>query len=145
VLGTLRSLGVTPLQVFGLVLGETAAASAVGALLGLGVGYGLGQGAVRLVTRTINDLYFVLAVTEAPWTLASAAKGLLLGLGAGVLAAVPAALEAARVEPTVALRPRTFEAGARRLLPLVALGGVVLVALGGAGFLAFPRSLVASF
>ena len=145
VLGTLRSLGVTPLQVFALVLAETAVASTMGALLGLGLGYGLGQGAVRLVIRTINDLYFVLAVTHAPLTAASAARGLLLGVGAGLLAALPAALEAARVEPTVALRPRTFEASAARRLPQVAVGGLLLVVLGGAAFLAFPRSLGASF
>jgi len=145
VIGTLRSLGVTPAQVFGLVLAETAAASAVGALLGLGLGWALGQGAVRLVTRTINDLYFVLSVTEAPLTFPAVAKAVLLGLGAGGLAAVPAAWEASRVEPALALRPRTFEAGARRLLPLVALGGALLAALGAGGFLAFPRSLVASF
>ena len=32
---------------------------AIGSVLGLGLGIVLGQGAVRLVTQTINDLYFV--------------------------------------------------------------------------------------
>ena len=145
VLGTLRALGTTPAQVFLLVLVETAAAAAVGTIAGLGLGWLLGQGAVRLVTRTINDLYFLLAVTEAPLTVGTAAKGALLGIGAGVLAAVPAALEAARVEPVVALRPSTLASRSRRLLPWVAGAGLVIAALGTALLGVFPRSLGASF
>ena len=84
VIGTLRLLGATGRQVFALVLLETAAASAVGTLLGLGLGWLLGQGAVRLVTQTINDLYYVLSVTGAPLTPFTVAKAVALGLGAGV-------------------------------------------------------------
>ncbi len=39
-----------------------AVVGAVGVALGLGLGILLGQGAVRLVTQTINDLYFVVTV-----------------------------------------------------------------------------------
>jgi putative ABC transport system permease protein len=145
VLGTLRALGTTPAQIFGLVLAETAAAAAVGTLLGLGRGWLLGQGAVRLVTRTINDLYFLLAVTEAPLTAGASAKAALLGIGAGVLSAVPAALEAARVEPVVALRPSTLVSRSRRALPALAGTGLAVAASGAALLVAFPRSLGASF
>ncbi len=115
VLGTLRALGVTGGQIFGLILVETALTSALGALLGVGLGWVLGQGAVRLVTQTINDLYFVLSVREAPLTLPAILKGMGLGIGAGLLAAVAPALEASRVEPIVALRPSTLEGKTRRL------------------------------
>ena len=109
VFGTLRALGVTGGQTFTLILVETAVTSALGALLGVGLGWVLGQGAVRLVTRTINDLYFVLSVRDAPLTLAAALQGMALGIGAGLLAALAPALEASRVEPVVALRPSTLE------------------------------------
>ena len=145
VIGTLRLLGATGGQVFALVLLETATASAVGTLLGLGLGWLLGQGAVRLVTQTINDLYYVLSVTEAPLTATTVAKAVALGLGAGVLSAVAPALEAARVEPVEALRRSAFEDRARRLIPRVAAAGVVLAGLGGLLLLASGRSLVASF
>ena len=135
VIGTLRLLGVTGEQVLGLVLLETVAASALGIVLGLGLGWLLGQGAVRLVTRTINDLYYVVSVTGAPLTAASAAKGAVLGLGAGILAALAPALEAARVEPVEALRPSVYESRVRRILPAVGLGGVLLAALGGVALL----------
>jgi putative ABC transport system permease protein len=145
VLGTLRLLGATPLQVFALVLLETAAASAVGTSLGLGLGWLLGQGAVRLVTRTINDLYYVLSVSGAPLTLLTVAKACLLGLGAGVLSALAPALEAARVEPVEALRRSAFEGRVRRLVPRVGAAGAVLSVLGGLLLAASASSLVASF
>lgn len=145
VFGTLRALGATPAQMLGLILVETALAAAAGTLLGLGLGWLLGQGAVRLVTRTVNDLYFVLAVRGAPLTAWSVAKGLALGIGAGVLAALPAGLEASRVEPALAVRPSTLESRARRLVPRVALTGLALVLLGAALLFAVRESLAWSF
>jgi putative ABC transport system permease protein len=145
VIGTLRALGVTPTQVFALVLMETTAAAAVGTALGTALGYVLAQGAVRLVTQTINDLYYVVSVAGAPLTAGSVVKALVLGVGAGVLSAIPPALEAARVEPVAALRRSTLEGSARRRVPLLALLGVALGGLGGALIAFVPSSLIASF
>ena len=145
VIGTLRLLGATPGQVFGLVLLEAAAASAVGTLLGLGLGWVLGQGAVRLVTQTINDLYYVLSVTGAPLTPVTVAKAAFLGLGAGTLSALAPALEASRVEPVLALRRTSYEASARRVLPRVGALGAALAGLGGLLLAGSDRSLLASF
>ncbi len=144
VFGTLRLLGATPRQVFALILVEAAAAAAVGTLAGEALGYVLGQGAVRLVTRTINDLYFVLAVGDVPLTAGVALPGALLGLGAALLAALPPALEASRVEPIAALRPSTYESHARRLLPRLASAGALL-ALGGGALLAVTDGVPAAF
>ena len=145
VIGTLRALGVTPAQVFALVLVETAVAAALGTALGLGLGFVLGQGAVRLVTQTINDFYYVVSVSGAPLTARSAAKAIVLGIGAGVLSAVPPALEAARVEPVAALRRSTLEGSARRLVPFLALAGLALGGVGAALIALIPSSLIASF
>jgi putative ABC transport system permease protein len=145
VIGTLRILGATPRQVASLVLLETAAAATVGAAIGLGLGWALGQGAVRLVTRTINDLYYVVSVSSAPLTWLTVAKAAILGVGAGVLAALAPALEAARVEPVEALRRSSFTERAGRLVPRVGGAGAALAGA-GALLLAFAgRSLVASF
>ncbi|HKC13594.1 MAG TPA: ABC transporter permease, partial [Vicinamibacteria bacterium] len=145
VIGTLRVLGVTGGQVFTLILAEAATASAAGTVLGLGLGWVLGQGVVRLVTRTINDLYFVLAVVDAPLTLGVVLEGIGLGVGAGLLAALAPAWEAARVEPVAALRPSTLEGKTRRLLPWISGAGGLLVLGGAASLAALPRSLLASF
>jgi putative ABC transport system permease protein len=145
VIGTLRLLGATGEQVFSLVLLETAAASTVGVLLGLGLGWLLGQGTVRLVTRTINDLYYVVSVTSAPLTALTIVKGATLGLGAGVLAAVAPALEAARVEPVDALRRSLYESRVQGMLPRVGLVGGLVSALGGLALMLSERSLAVSF
>src|SRR5258708_25560827 len=78
VLGTFRALGVTRGQVLALVLGEAATVAVVGTAAGLAAGVLLGRGLLGLVTRTINDLYFVVAVRHpslAPVPLPHAAAG----------------------------------------------------------------------
>ena len=63
-IGTLRALGVTRREVFTLVLGEALGVALLGTAVGLAAGVLLGRGLVRLVTQTINDLYFVVSVRE---------------------------------------------------------------------------------
>ncbi len=129
ILGTLRCLGVTRREIFGLVLTEALVLSAIGAIIGLGLGIVLGRGLVGLVTRTINDLYFTLtvqSVSVAPWTLY---KGLVAGLGTGLLAAFMPALEATTVPPHSALKRSVQEARAQHLMPgLTVLGGLMMLA-----------------
>ena len=73
----------------------------------------LARGLVRLVTRTINDLYFVVAVRElavSPWLLA---KGAGLGGRATLLAALAPALEATGTPPGLATARVSLEERAR--------------------------------
>lgn len=144
-LGTLRTLGVSRRQVFALVLGEALAIGAAGTLLGLLLGYGLGQGLLALVSRTINDLYFVLSVRQLaldPWSLA---KGVMLGLGATIAAAALPAWEAARTTPRTVQARSSLESRQRRLVPLAALAGLLLMASGGALLLIPSKSLPLAF
>ncbi len=144
-LGILRTLGVTRRQIFALVLGEALAVGAAGTLLGLLLGFGLGHGLLKLVTRTINDLYFVLSVQEmtvSPWSLA---KGLLLGLGATLAAAVIPAWEATRTAPRTVLARSAVESRQRHLAPGVAAGGAALMAVGAAALAIPSKSLPLSF
>jgi putative ABC transport system permease protein len=145
VFGIMRSLGVTSGQLFLLILLEAALASAIGAALGLGLGWLLGQGAVRLVTQTINDLYYALAVRDAPLTFFTTLKGIGLGIGAGVLAAAAPAAEASGVEPVTAMRSSSLEDRIRKWLPGVSLAGVAVTAIGIAVLLGGGASLIASF
>jgi putative ABC transport system permease protein len=145
VFGTLRSLGYTPEQVFGMVLGEAALIGALGAGLGLGLGVLLGQGAVQMVTQTINDLYFVVTVRGLQIPASSLLKGGLAGFFASLLAAAPPAWEAASVPPRLALLRTGLESKVQRAVEIAA-GIGVLVTLSGAGILVIPtRDLVVSF
>jgi putative ABC transport system permease protein len=129
-IGTLRCVGVTRGQIAGLVLLEAAAISLVGALLGLGLGVLLGRGLVQLVTRTINDLYFVVTVRGLSIDPAVLLKGLILGVGATLLAALVPAVEAMLTPPRTVLRRSSMEERARGLVPRLALAGALLIGAG---------------
>ncbi|GIV57581.1 MAG: permease [Rhodothermaceae bacterium] len=144
-LGRLRVLGVTRREVFTLVLGEALLIGLAGTVLGGLLGVVLGQGLVRLVTRTINDLYYVVTVRElylAPLTLA---KGVALGLGATLAAAFFPAREAAETPAGMVLQASVPEARARRRAPRLALAGVALGGAGGVLLLLSGRSIGGSY
>ena len=137
-LGTLRALGVTRGELFALVLGEAILLALPATALGLGLGIGLGTELVRLVTRTINDLYFVVNVRSLDLDGFTLGKGVVLGLGATVLAALAPAREATRIAPTLTLRRSFAEARLARQAGWLALGGgglgaAALLLLAGSG------------
>lgn len=136
-LGRLRAVGITRRELFALVLGEAAVLGVVGTVAGLLLGVLMGRGLVELVTRTLNDLYLVVSVrglSLEPFTLL---KGVLLGLGATLAAALLPAWEAARSAPAVTLRRSTLESASHGRAPKLALLGLGVLAL-GVGLLALP-------
>jgi putative ABC transport system permease protein len=143
--GTLRCLGVTRREVFALVVSEALLVGVLGAILGLGLGVLMGQGAVNMVTQTINDLFFVVTVRDVEIPASSLIKGGLLGILATSLAAALPAWEAASVPARAALLRSGLESKARQAVGWLALGGFVL-GIVGAGLLALPvRGLTSSF
>jgi putative ABC transport system permease protein len=143
-LGTLRALGVTRGQVFSLVLAEAAAVAVVGSGAGLLAGIALGTGLVRLVTQTINDLYFVLAVRGLAIPAATLAKGAAVGIGATLLAAIAPAYEATAAPPRAVLTRSSLETRLRRALPRAVAAGALLLAAGG-GLLLVRGGIVVAF
>ncbi len=143
--GTLRALGVTRREVFLLVVGEALAVGVLGAVLGVGLGVVMGQGAVRLVTRTLNDLFFVVSVQGMQVPIISLIKGATLGVAATSATAALPAWEAASVPPRAALSRAHVESKTRQAVGWVALAGVGASAL-GTGLLLVPvRGLGVSF
>lgn len=142
-IGTLRALGVTRGEIFGVILAEAALIALAGTAAGLAAGVLLARELVRLVTQTINDLYFVVSVRELAVPFAVLAKGAVIGIGATLAAALAPAFEATQAVPRAALARSDLESRARRLLPRVSLAGAVLSLL-GAVLLVFP-GLVVSF
>lgn len=143
--GTLRALGATGGEIFRLILGEALVIALLGTLLGLLLGVVLGQGLVQLVTRTINDIYFVMTVRDIPLSGASLAKGLALGLAATALATLAPAWEAARTAPRLNLSRSVLEARVRRAVPRLAVLGGGLIALSLVVVTVSARDLVAGF
>ncbi|BCR03478.1 ABC transporter permease [Desulfuromonas versatilis] len=144
-LGALRTLGVTRREIFALVLAEALAVGMVGTLLGLLLGTLLAEGLLALVTRTINDLYFVVSVRQLSFSAASLGKGLLLGLGATAAAALAPAIEAAGAPPRNVLSRSVLESRRRRLLPWALALGATLLAAGLLGMAVPSKSVPGSF
>ncbi len=145
ILGRLRAVGVGRGRLFTTILAEGLLLGALGAALGLPLGIALAELLLELVTRTISDLYFVLAVRDVALVPSAVAAALALGVGAaGVAAAVPA-WEAASVAPRAALQRSALEGRARRWAGAAACAGAALAITGAAALLFHAGGLVAAF
>lgn len=143
ILGTLRALGVTQGQVFRMIMWEAAILGAIGALIGLVAGILLGRLAVIVVTQTVSSLYFTVSVRGVDIPVESLIKGAVIGVGAALLAAALPAYEATTTPPLGALKRSNIEDKVRRLVPFLALGGGLVVAV---AFALLPvTNLVISF
>ncbi|MGQ0836164.1 MAG: ABC transporter permease [Gammaproteobacteria bacterium] len=144
-LGILRALGVTRRKVLTTVLLEAAVLGIVGAAIGVAIGIWIGRELVTLVSRTINDLYFVVSVREVVLSSGSIAKALATGAGVSLLAALLPAIEVAHSPPQLGLRRSALEDRARRASRALAVTGAVFVLSSFVIVLAFGRSLFAGF
>jgi putative ABC transport system permease protein len=141
----LRAHGATPQQILHLALGEAVVAGVIASLLGTALGLVLAQGLIRLVTRTIGDLYAAVGpvrITVEPWILV---QGLLLGTVATVIAAAIPAREAARTKPRLGLLRTEPERVAGRALPWLAAAGVGLLGLAAVVLFVLPSTIIAGF
>ncbi len=144
VLGILRCIGVTGREIFVMIMIESAVGAAIGSLVGLGLGILLGRLTVGLVTQTINDLYFSVAVQGVDVDPLTLVKGMLLGIGAALVAAALPAAEAANVPAITVLQRSDLESRVRRWLPAMTEAGAVLV-VAGALLLGFVPNVAVSF
>ncbi len=127
--GTLRCLGVTRREIFGLVASEAFLIGLAGSIAGIALGVAMGRETVALVTRTINDLYFTTTVQAAGIPVESLLKGGIAGLVATVVTAAFPAWEAASVPPRAALSRSVLEGKARQAtLQTAGVGGALIAA-----------------
>ncbi len=143
--GRLRTLGVTPRELFGLILLEAVIVAALGTLLGLLLGVWLGRGLTRLVAATVSELYYNVSVTalQLDWRALIIAAG--LGVVATLLATLVPAWRAARTPPLTTLSRAALEQAAYRGVYLWGLLGLLLLAAGLLLALALPGGVIMSF
>ncbi len=115
-MGQLRILGVTGREIRAQILAEAGWIGAWGSLLGCLLGISLARLLLPLLTRTINDLYYNLQVSQTYLSPASLLQGCLLGWGCSLLAAWWPAREAANTAPAQVLRRSLLEQDSRRWL-----------------------------
>lgn len=145
VIGILRALGATRREVLTIVLTEAAALGMVGATIGLLLGTAIGHELITLVSRTINDLYFVVAVNEATLPASSIVKALLGGFVTALTAALLPALEVAGSAPQLGLRRSVLESRAVHISRRLIVVSAVLAVSAGIVVMTSGRSLFAGF
>lgn len=130
ILARLRVMGVTKKEVLVTVLGEALLIALIATLLGLIMGWLLAKLLIIFVAQTINDLYYVLQVTQLQWSMLSVIKAISLGIGATLLSAAIPAMEAVYTRPVSVLQrfkiEQKIQRWNRRLL-LLGLVGCLLV------------------
>ncbi len=129
-IGSLRAIGVTRRQIFKLIIGEAFLLAIIGTLIGIALGIALGQGLLYLISETINAIYFRIDTTSLMVSPVQIGKGVLLGIGATLLAVLPPAFEATRFSPVTVLTRSQLESGSRRLIKVAGLISLVLIAGG---------------
>jgi putative ABC transport system permease protein len=145
VIGVLRALGATRSRVLAMILTEALMLGVVGAGLGLVLGVFIGRELVTLVSRTINDLYFVVAVNDVVVPGLAVAKAVGAGIGVALFAAAVPAIEVANSAPSLGLRRSVIEQRAVHAARWLFGASFVLAAAAGAIVLFSTRSLFAGF
>jgi putative ABC transport system permease protein len=143
--GTYRALGVRRRGLLFSVLCEASAIGGVATFLGIVLGYVLAQGLVELMLRTIGDLYFSAAVRAVEPSSTLYWKGLLVGVGTSMLAALVPALEATSVNPRTAMSRAELERTAKSATRWGAKLAVPCLVFGIVALAAAPRSLAGAF
>ncbi len=98
-IGILRSLGVTASAIRSAWLAEAALLGVAGGVAGALLGWAGAQGAVRLIGRTVNTLYYANSVRSASLSLAEFAAAMALAITSAVVAGWLPARAASRTPP----------------------------------------------
>jgi len=113
-IGTLRAMGATRRQIFGVILLEWAILGFVGSVGGLGLGIGLAKALIRIWTKEVNQVTMVVDVTQLHVLPRTVAGALVLGTLTTLVAAFYPAGAAMSISPIDMLRPGLFTMRAAR-------------------------------
>lgn len=128
--GICLGLGVSRGEMAAVLITEILCISVFASLLGLLLGYALSTVLVQFITRTIDDIYFNLTVTEfmvAPEVLV---RGFLLGIGTSLLATALPVVNAAHTSPVSLQRLTQGELDAQARFQRLFIFGLLLFVIG---------------
>lgn len=129
--GILRAVGAQRGQIMRLFLSEAAIIGFFGSLVGFGIGVILAKWTLGAVATTVSQLYLAVKARELfipTWLLPTS---LLAGTIISVLAAIPAASEAASTTPRAALSGSSLHTLLKNWAPRLFMAGVAALALAG--------------
>lgn len=122
--GTLRAIGVTGRELVAAVLCEALLLALAATALGVPLGIVLADVLLNLVTRTVDDLYFLATVGVVHVDVSALAPAIALGLLGSLLAAAIPALEATAISARAAMSPSYLERRVSAAVPMLAGAGV---------------------
>lgn len=141
----LRALGATRGEILTIVLTEASALGAAGAGLGVLLGLAVGHELVRLVSQTVNDLYYVVAVQRVTVPAGTVLEALGAGLGTALIGSLLPALEVAGSMPQLGLRRSALESRAALVARQLCWLSVILALAALALIAGSRRSVLAGF
>jgi putative ABC transport system permease protein len=127
--GVFKTLGASPRQIFAAFLGEGLVFGLAGSAIGIVLGNALAYGILRLIGRTINSLYITSTPQAIVLTPGIVAAGVGVGTLLSLLSAVQPSIEAARVRPSLLIRPGLQQRIARSRRGALGVAAVVCFAL----------------
>ncbi|MBW4049942.1 MAG: FtsX-like permease family protein [Proteobacteria bacterium] len=144
-IATLRALGATRQEILTIVLIEAATLGAAGAGLGVLLGLAVGHELIRLVSQTVNDLYYVVAVRQVALPAGTLVEALGAGLGTALAASLLPAIEVAGSAPQLGLRRSVLEERATLLARRLSWLGLAFALAACALIEVSGRSVLAGF
>jgi putative ABC transport system permease protein len=145
IFGFLRTIGVSQKEIFSLIIFESLLFAIIGSLIGIGLGYLLANVLLSFIVRTINDLYFVLQVSQIHISNITFLKAGLIGVFAALLSALVPAYEASNSPVTKVIKNIDIEETVKKYLPKLNIAGLILISLSLFLFLIFEKNISACF
>lgn len=144
-IGTLRSLGVTSGEIYGMILSEALVMGIAGTVLGFIAALFLSNLLISYITQTINDLYYVVSVREIHVSPFIVFKGAALGIIATLISAFKPAREASEVHPRSALIRSEQESSILGRIPKMSFYGIALMLAGAIVLLIPSQNILLSY
>ncbi len=126
-LGVLRSIGATRVQVFFMVMSEALVVGLAATAIGLVIGIWLADVLLKLILLTIDNLYFDTLITGISLSAITWIKALSVGVIATVVAALLPAVEASKTQPRMTLIRANVEQASGRFFNSTRWFGMALM------------------
>src|SRR5437763_876148 len=127
--GVFKTLGASPRQIFAAFLGEGLVFGLLGSAIGIVLGDALAYGILRLIGRTINSLYISSTPQAIVLTPGIVAAGVFVGTALSLVSAIQPSIEAARVRPSLLIRPGLQQRIARSRRGALGVAAIICFAL----------------
>lgn len=145
IIGIFRAIGASKNEIFSSIIFESTLIAIIGTLAGMSLGVTLAKVILELITRTINDLYFVIQVNQINIAAIDLLKPTLIGVLTSISSAFLPALEASNTPVNNALKEIDIEEKSKNHIPKLNLIALILIILAFLIFFIFTHNISLCF